>query len=766
MEKGKLIRIFTLIWLHCMMSQWTSAQTNELPVLPRPSSLIAGEGSFLFSVNTALLFADPALASEAEYFASSVEQLYGYRTVIKPGQESRPNSILLSLDGAVSLGDEGYRLEVSTTEVKIQARSSAGVFYGLQSLLQLLPAGKVVKADIPVVQIEDIPRFSWRGMHLDVCRHFFTKEEVFRYLDHMARYKLNRFHWHLTEDQGWRVEIKKYPKLQEVSAWRSGTLIGHYGEVPERYDTIRHGGYYTREDIREVVAYAKRLHIEVVPEIEMPGHALAALAAYPELSCTGGPFETGRTWGVFQDVFCTREETFTFLQDVLSEICELFPGKYIHIGGDECPKDRWKNCPRCQSRMKELGLADEHALQSWFVQRIERFLSTKGKRIIGWDEILEGGLAPDATVMSWRGYAGGMDAARQGHDVVMTPTAYCYFDYYQSNAPDEPLAIGGYLPLETVYRFEPIPDALTAQEGKYILGTQANLWTEYIPDFKQVEYMILPRMIALAEVAWSPKVNKNFSSFCRRLVAHMKLLDLLKVNYSKALFDVRQLPLSAQGNGVSIALSSNYPFGQIRFTLDGKDPDLRSSIYEHPIQLGQSAGIKAAMFDGGRRVGGVNSKLYRLNLASGSSVRLVHQPDEEYSNGGAFRLVDGATGAIPWFGSDWLGFSGKDLDAVIDLKDLRSIRRVAIGLLEDRSSWIWYPTSVEVWTSVDGEVFLPAGSWKSDKTNAQDRWCSLELSPVSARYVRILARNAGAIPAGSPGAGRPAWLFADEIRVE
>ncbi len=749
-----------------LMDHTVYAQGPDLPLVPRPESIKRGEGVFRFSANTEILFADPKLGSEADLFAAAVEQLYGFRPAMKAATSSRPNTIFLSLEGNVSLGNEGYRLMVSTGEVLVQARSAAGIFYGLQTLYQLMPAGKVAIAEVPVLEIEDVPRFGWRGMHLDVCRHFFSKQEIFRYLDHLARYKLNRFHWHLTEDQGWRIEIKKYPRLQEVSAWRKGTRIGHYSESPERYDTIRYGGYYTQEDVRDVVAYAAQRHIEVIPEIEMPGHALAALAAYPELSCTGGPFETGRTWGVFQDVFCTREETFTFLQDVLTEVCALFPGKYIHIGGDECPKDRWKSCPRCQARMKELGLADEHALQSWFVQRMEKFVASKGKRIIGWDEILEGGLAPDATVMSWRGYAGGMDAARQGHDVIMAPTAYCYLDYYQSNNPGEPLSIGGYLPIDMVYRFEPVPDALSASEGKYILGTQGNLWTEYIPNFRQVEYMALPRMIALAEVAWSPKAGKDFADFSRRLVSHMKLLDLLKVNYSKAICDVRLESLPLERSQLAVSLSSSYPSGQIRYSMDGKDPDLRSPLYERPIPIGQSAGVKAAMFDGGRRIGSVASQVYRLNRATASQVQLANPPAEEYSNGGAFGLVDGVSGPIPWFGSDWLGFSGTDLDATLDLGTSQEIRQVAVDFLEDRGSWIWYPTAVEVSVSQDGKNFTPVGSWKKETAGAVDRWCTIKFQPTNVRYVRILARNAGIIPDGNAGAGRPAWLFSDEIQVD
>lgn len=447
--------------------------------------------------------------------------------------------IVLALSNAPQK-PERYIMEVRSRRILIQGDDEAGVFYGLQSLRQLLPAGlenpqkagELGRVQISNMYVEDYPQFSYRGMHLDVARHFFNVNFIKRYLDLMALHKMNTFHWHLTEDQGWRIEIKQYPLLTEIGAWRKETLIGHGSRPPFKYDGIPYGGYYTQDEIREIVEYAAQRHITVIPEIEMPGHATAALAAYPELGCTGGPYEVVTRWGIFEDAFCAGSEfTFEFLENVLTEVVELFPSQYIHIGGDECLKNRWKECPKCQQRIRDEGLADEEELQSYFIKRIEKFLLTKGRNIIGWDEILEGGLAPEATVMSWRGVRGGIKAAQMGHDVIMTPVTHCYFDYYQADPETEPLAIGGFLTLRQVYSFNPVPPELNAHEAKHILGGQGNVWTEYIKTPEHVEYMAFPRAIALAEVLWTPTQNQDFQNFQKRLKTHLERLDMLNVNY-------------------------------------------------------------------------------------------------------------------------------------------------------------------------------------------------------------------------------------------
>ena len=508
-------------------------------IIPQPVKLQPQEGVFEIQPDT-LIVADKKAKPLAATLNEMLSPAMGFSLKTVKRSKQKENLIQLRLNSSLenTLGSEGYNLIVTEKQIQLQAADKAGIFYGLVTLKQLLPKEiynqtKVNEAtwNVPCVQIEDYPRFQWRGMHLDVCRHFMPKEFVKKYIDLIALHKMNVFHWHLTEDQGWRIEIKKYPKLTEVGAWRKETVIGRNSD---EYDGKPHGGFYTQEEVREIVAYAKERFITVVPEIEMPGHSQAALAAYPEFSCTGGPFEVRTKWGVEENVYCAgNDETLEFLQDVLKEVLKLFPSEYIHIGGDECPKTRWEKCPKCQARIKAEGLKDEHELQSWFVKQIDNFLTKKGRRLVGWDEILEGGLAPGATVMSWRGMEGGITASKAGHDVVMAPTPYTYFDYYQATPENEPLAIGSFLPLDKVYSFEPIPDTLTAQEAKHILGAQAQVWTEYIPTPEQAEYMALPRMCALAEVVWTPAEKKNYDCFYKRLASHTERLKVLNVNFRR-----------------------------------------------------------------------------------------------------------------------------------------------------------------------------------------------------------------------------------------
>ena len=428
---------------------------------------------------------------------------------------------------------------VSDKSIEISSKNVKGAFWAVQSLRQLFPPcyenGSCgdVKVGLQAIDIEDAPQFKYRGLHLDVGRHMFPVDFIKKYIDVMALMKMNTFHWHLTEDQGWRIEIKKYPKLMSHAAYRNETLIGHARNKPNKFDGVRYGGFYTQEDVKEVVKYATERGITIIPEIELPGHSQAAVSAYPELGCTGEQIEVATKWGVFEDIYCTKETTFEFLENVLDEVMALFPSKYMHIGGDEAPKDRWKQCAYCQSVIKKEGLKDEHELQSYFVSRIEKYLNSKGRQIIGWDEILEGGLAPNATVMSWRGTKGAIEAAKQHHNVILTPGSHCYFDHYQADSKTEPLAIGGYLPLEKVYSFNPIPKELTDDEATYVLGTQGNVWTEYMETSDYVEYMAFPRAMALAEVAWVNVENKDYQDFLKRLSTLKKRLDIMGVNYSK-----------------------------------------------------------------------------------------------------------------------------------------------------------------------------------------------------------------------------------------
>jgi hexosaminidase len=521
-----------------------AAVAADVQIIPKPVSLEVKRGVFELDEITAVLWpaAWPEAEKQAKYLQAALRPATGLELPLHEAGNAVPPKAILLLRAAPEKdpGNEGYRLTVTENAVRIEASSAAGLFYGIQTLRQLLPpeileAGKADGVDwkMPCVEIADAPRFAWRGMMLDVSRHFMPKEFVLKCIDTIALHKMNSLQLHLTDDQGWRIEIKKYPKLTEVGAWREETLIGHLRDKPHQYDGKRHGGFYTQEDIREIVAYAADRFVNIVPEIEMPGHAQAAIAAYPELGNVGEKLPVRTFWGVNENIFNAREETILFLQDVLTEVLELFPGPFIHIGGDEARKTQWEASPEVQAKIKALGLKDEHELQSWFIRRMDTFLTEKGRRLIGWDEILEGGLAEGAAVMSWRGIKGGIAAAKAGHDVVMAPTTHTYFDYYQAAPESEPLAIGGNLPIDRVYSFDPIPKQLSRKEAEHILGAQAQLWTEYIATPEHLEYMAWPRMCALAEIAWTPQEARKFKDFEKRLKHHVDRLGAMDVNYRK-----------------------------------------------------------------------------------------------------------------------------------------------------------------------------------------------------------------------------------------
>jgi hexosaminidase len=469
-------------------------------------------------------------------------------------------------------------------------------------------------------------------------------ETVKEFIDQLAYHKMNYFHWHLTDDQGWRIEIKKYPKLTEISSQRSGTVIGHSNDTPLNFSTDAHGGFYTQAQVKEIVAYAAEQFITVVPEIEMPGHAQAVLAAYPELSCElNKTFEVWQRWGISDNVFCPNEVTFEFLEGVIDEVLELFPSKYIHIGGDECPKTKWKESAFCQALIKEKGLEDEHGLQSYFIQRMEKYINSKGRQIIGWDEILEGGLAPNATVMSWRGVEGGIEAAKQKHDVIMTPNSHCYLDYYQSTHPDEPLAIGGFLPLEKVYNYEPIPEELTEEEAKYILGTQVNVWTEYIPTKERLHYMVFPRLCAISETAWSPKDVRNFDKFIPRVAVHIERLKLMGISSANHLYEIDKKTESKDGT-VNLTLST-LAEAKIYYTTDGSEPSENSTLYEGDITVSETTMIRTQAFSDGEIVGRGWTENFEIHKASGKTITLKSQPSDKYKGGGNSSIINGVFGS-------------------------------------------------------------------------------------------------------------------------
>jgi hexosaminidase len=599
-------------------------------LIPFPSQLTPRAGAFRMDRATVLRVSDPGderLRELARYAAEMIQARSGIavRVSDRRGRGTEDGAILLLLRAeSVETNAEAYGLEVSAERVLISAATHAGLFYGIQTLRQLAPAASGAEhADVPAVEIADRPRFAYRGMHLDVGRHFFPMSFVKKYIDLLAMYKMNTFHWHLTEDQGWRIEIKRYPRLTEVGAYRKETLLARNFD-PYIGDRKPYGGFYTQDEIREVVAYASSRFVNVIPEIEMPGHSMAALAAYPELACTEGPFEVATVWGVHEDIYCPKEETFAFLEGVLAEVIELFPGPYVHIGGDEAPKRRWEESEIAQAVIRREGLEDEHELQSYFIRRIERYLLAHGKRLIGWDEILEGGLAPQATVMSWRGTAGGIEAAQQGHDVIMTPTSHVYFDYYQGDPRFEPLAIGGYTPLEKVYEFEPVPDVLNETEARHVLGAQGNVWTEYMRTPQYVEYMVFPRMLALAEVVWSPANARDWSRFVASLPASLRLLDPYRVTYQVSAPRGLERDIITLDEEVSVTLSTLMPDAQIRYTIDGSDPTTGSSLYNGPFQLPVDSGgvvVTARSFlDNGRSSSPRSARFARTTLRAAETV--------------------------------------------------------------------------------------------------------------------------------------------------
>ncbi|GAB3203387.1 hexosaminidase [Pontibacter aydingkolensis] len=752
------------------------AIAQKVSLIPQPVQLSMKQGSFTIDKDTEI-YAD-AKNDELKRIAQELATEIENKTGIKPDVEQKApkskatNIIYLTLLGAHdTLGTEGYTLKVQPGRITVAANKANGIFMGMQTIRQLLPIKPATAAvSIPALDIVDKPRYSWRGMHLDVTRHFYPVEFVKKYIDYLAMHKYNTFHWHLTDDQGWRIEIKKYPKLTQVGAWRDSTLIGHYWDLPQTYKKERHGGFYTQDEIKEVVRYAQERYINVVPEIEMPGHALAALAAYPELSCTGGPHKVESKWGIFHDIFCAgNEQTFTFLEDVMTEVMALFPSKIIHIGGDEAPKTRWKTCPKCQARMKQENLKDEHELQSYFIQRMEKFMNAKGRTIIGWDEILEGGLAPNAYVMSWRGTKGGIAAAKEKHYVVMTPGTHVYFDHYQGERDLEPTAIHGYSPLEKVYKYEPTPAELSADEKKYVLGAQANLWTEYITTTAHVEYMIMPRMAALSEVLWTPEAKKDWDGFKNRMQQQYKRYDSMGINYSRSAFNVRQqLQVDTTKANVKVSFANDAANRRIHYTLDGSAPTTSSPVYSKPFTLSNTSTIKAASFVDGKQMGKTSTKIFDAHKAFAKSVTLTNTEHASYAN--KAKLIDGLKGSTDQTDGHWVGFLGTDMEAVLDLKTVQPVTNLCASFMQNIGYRIFLPAQLEFAVSEDGKNYKTVKVISNPDPTAKEGILTNEFNTTipatKARYVKIKATNVGVSPAKYPSAGQKTWIFADELTVQ
>lgn len=762
-----LITLFAFLFSCESIKEVKEASYNTVPL---PSEISkTNSDAFKLNSSTKIVFPEgnDKMKRNAEFLSEYLMMSVGVKPDITSSIHDN-NIILLSLD-LDNDNEEAYRINVNENAISISGSSEAGVFYGIQTLRKATPVGKYA-VSYPAVTINDEPRFGYRGTMLDIARHFQSVEFVKKFIDMIALHNINRFHWHLTEDQGWRIEIKKYPRLTEVGSMRSETVIGqNTGE----YDGIPHGGFYTQAEIKDIVNYAAERYITVIPEIDLPGHMLAALTAYPELGCTGGPYEVERSWGVFDDVLCPgKEHTFTFLEDVLTEVMELFPSKYIHIGGDECPKVRWEECPDCQNRIKELGLKDaehkkEFYLQSYVTARVEKFLNDHGRSIIGWDEILEGELAPNATVMSWRGMQGGIEAAKMNHDVIMTPTTYCYFDYYQTQfIDDEPFGIGGYVPVELVYSFEPAPDILTKEQKQHILGAQANLWTEYIKTSEHVEYMLLPRLAALSEVQWMQPDKKDYDEFLTRLPQLTLLYDKLNYNYATHVFDVHPLlTANFDNNSLDVSLSTidNSP---IYYTLDGTNPDENSNQYSEVLSIKESTELKAVSI----RENGSKSKLYsesvKVNKSTFKPTKLLTKPAGGYEFSGAGMLVDGLFGANTNYKTGkWIGFQGNDLIVVIDMQESTEISSLSINNAVITGDWIFDTSEIIIEASDDDSNYsiIKAESFDSDKDHrAEISEHKVEFEPVTAQYFKVTVKTS-VMPDWHPGKGRRAFIFVDEI---
>ena len=693
------------------------ACTKDIPqasyeVIPLPKEIqLNEEKPFVLQASTKIYY-DVDLKREAQFLSDYVYEILQFTPIMEEIHETKgieADGIVLTVEPSAFEHGEAYEIEVTPKQIRIKGSDAAGLFYGIQTLRKSLPTAGASSASFPCGVIRDWPNFGYRGMHLDPCRHFMDLDSVKIYIDMLAMHNMNQFHFHLSEDQGWRIEIKKYPELTEIGAYRNGTVIGHNGNL---YDTIRHGGFYTQEELRDLIQYAAERHINIIPEIDLPGHMQAALACYPQLGCTGGPYEVWKRWGVSEDVLCAgNEETMQFVEDVLNEVMDVFPSPYIHIGGDECPKVRWEQCPKCQKKIKTLGIkgddrfSKEDYLQSYVMNRMAKVVEARGRRVIGWDEILEGNVSETAIIMSWRGTEGGIEAARKGHDVIMAPYSHLYFDYYQSeDIANEPMCIGGYLPVERVYEFQPLPKELTPEQQKHIIGVQANIWTEYIASFRHVQYMAMPRMDALAEIQWNNPTDRDFDAFVKRCRKMAQLYDLYHYNYAKHIFNPQ-----------------------------------------------------------------VWTDTVAPNLATGKPITLREQPAEKYAYEGAPVLNDGKLGRSAYNSGRWLGFWGTPLDAVIDLEQPAEMSIVRFHALVNKSPWIYNPSQATVLVSEDGVTFrevarkaFPISTW-SDQDGIFAY--TLEFDPVVARYVEVVVKGHD-LPEDHEGYGHPAWIFVDEIEVE
>lgn len=759
--------ILATLLLSCTESE--KKLSADYRIIPLPMKIEeTGTSSFILSGTTRIGY--PAGNEKAEqlavFLSGYIKEVTGFQLETTEDMVSS-DGINLLLENISENSPEAYRLEVNNKTISITGKSEAGIFYGIQTLRKSLPSGTENKKIIlPAVRIEDHPRFPYRGMHLDVGRHFFSTDFIKKYIDILALHNLNTFHWHLTEDQGWRIEIKKYTRLTEIGSQRKESLLN---DGSGKFDGTPYGGFYTQDEVREIVKYAADRYITVVPEIDLPGHITSALAAYPELGCTGGPYEVATTYGVHKDVLCVgNEQSLRFAEDVLSEIIDLFPSHYIHVGGDECPRDRWSKCPKCQQLIRKMGWKDtkehqaEDKLQSYFMTRIEEFVNSKGRQIIGWDEILEGGLAPNATVMSWRGTENGIKAAQQQHDVIMTPAGILYFSSKQL------LELGGNRGIRRIYDFEPVPDSLSSDIQKHIIGVQGCLWSERIETSERAEYLILPRVAALSDLAWSTSEQHDFDCFMDRLYRMVNIYDREKYTYSRHAFQITESfkPDTVRGAlAVSLSTIGNRT---IYYTLDGSEPDISSTVYTMPVMVDQNALLQArVIFEGD------TSELFteniQVNKATFKPARLLNPPHPNYTFEGVTTLTDGLRGNSNYNTGRWLGFL-TDMDVMIDLREAIPVKTVSFTANISKGAAVMGPVGFDVLLSEDGINFRKVASQsypvlgKDDKDGIYPY--ALDFTETPTRYVRIVVKVTPKLPAWHMWPGNEAFLFVDEISIE
>ncbi len=764
--------VFCLLLVSCQEKQENDTATDRAAlIIPEPAEIKNLEGTFEFTSDTRFVVQNEENKKISQLLSDKLATAAGFTPKIV---EKTPESNYVVFKTDESLEAEAYTLTVSSDAITITSNGLSGALYAVETLRQLLPPEiespqqqKETVWSVPNLEINDHPRYPWRGMMLDVARHFFDKDYVLKSIDRMALFKLNTLHLHLVDDQGWRIEIQKYPKLTEIGGFRVDQEDKHWDARSKNSpdEKATYGGFYTQEDIKEIVTYAQERGITVVPEIEMPAHVMSALAAYPEFSCfdekIGVP--SGGVWPI-TDIYCPgKEKTFEFLEDVLSEVMELFPSQYIHVGGDEATRTNWEKCPHCQKRMREEGLKTTAELQSYFIKRVERFISSKNRRLLGWDEIIEGGIAPGATVMSWRGIEGGWEASKEGHDVVMTPNVV-YFNQYQGEPDYEPIAFGGYVPLNQVYAFDPVVDSMSTEQKKHILGSQGNLWSEFITDEKQSEYMLYPRLAALSEALWTPKDKKDWQGFAKKVPDLFRRFDTMDINYARSAYAVTaQSELNDDGS-ITVRLQNEFPDSEIRFALDEDPLTASSQSFADSLRFDDTTKIKTAFFEDGKIVGDTLTKTFNFHKGVGKPITYTPEYSKQYNGTGDNTMVNVLRGSKNFHDGRWLAWLEDDAEIIVDLEKSIEISSVAVGAMENQPSGIYYPKKIEVSVSENGKSFTKVGELDRDfqnngYTGLED--FKIEFNTQKARFIKINVSNLA-----HPPTGGSAFMFLDEIIVE